>query len=223
VNTKVTLICECCSKPFEVPRHRRSVARCCSRKCWWRVLSVPLETRFLAKVDKDGPAPEHVPELGRCWVWTAATNWKGYGFLSRRTGEQRSTLAHRISWELAVGPIPEGLNVLHKCDRPSCCRPEHLFLGTLADNNRDMTAKGRHAKSGHPGFKRGDEHWARKTPDSVARGESSGGALITDETVRTIRNMAENGVQQKFIANKLGVSKYIVSRVVRRETWRHVA
>jgi hypothetical protein len=75
-----------------------------------------------------------------CWEWTGAHNPKGYGVM--RIGES-ARLAHRISYEVEHGKIPIGLNALHQCDNPGCVRPDHLFLGTLADNNADMDAKGR--------------------------------------------------------------------------------
>lgn len=101
--------------------------------------------RFWAKVNKDGPIPAHVPELGPCWVWTAALHRRGYGWF-RFNGTP--TLAHRVSWELTNGPIPDGLQVLHKCDNKPCERPDHFFLGTDADNMADKTAKGRGKTNG---------------------------------------------------------------------------
>lgn len=89
-----------------------------------------------------------------CWIWLAATNKKGYGLIQI---ERRFTRAHRVSWRIFRGAIPTGLAVLHRCDVRSCVNPSHLFLGTTADNNRDMVQKGRHGNSqkteclrGHP-------------------------------------------------------------------------
>jgi hypothetical protein len=89
-----------------------------------------------------------------CWEWDAMRDRKGYGILM--SGPKRLR-AHRISYEIHFGPIPDGLFILHRCDNPPCVNPAHLFLGTLADNNRDKTAKGRHhytkratCKRGHP-------------------------------------------------------------------------
>lgn len=76
-----------------------------------------------------------------CWEWTGARSAKGYGVLNVR---ETSRLASRVAWQLEHGKIPRGLYVLHKCDNPGCVRPSHLFLGTLADNNADMLAKGRY-------------------------------------------------------------------------------
>jgi hypothetical protein len=88
----------------------------------------------------------NVDRTGNCWLWTACRDRYGYGRLS---AEGRRYKAHRASWELHFGPIPEGKGVLHSCDNPPCVRPDHLFLGTQVDNIRDMIAKGRYVN----GFK----------------------------------------------------------------------
>lgn len=106
--------------------------------------------RFWSKVDKSG----------ECWNWTGARTapgWHGM-FASDATRAGRTmVLAHRHSWALANGPVPDGLNVLHRCDNAGCVRPDHLFLGTHSDNMRDRSAKGRAnnrlwtvCKRGHP-------------------------------------------------------------------------
>ena len=84
---------------------------------------------------------KHIQKTETCWLWTGAQINMHYGLL---TFKQRNYLAHRFSWILHYGPIPQGLQVLHDCDHPLCCRPNHLFLGTQADNMADMARKGRH-------------------------------------------------------------------------------
>jgi hypothetical protein len=104
----------------------------CNRHCQNQDKFRPPEVRFWEKVEKgDG-----------CWLWTAATNQQGYGrFSVDRVGTL--WLAHHFAWVLAYGDIPDGLWVLHHCDTPACVRPDHLWLGTVTDNVRDMIAKGR--------------------------------------------------------------------------------
>lgn len=103
---------------------------------------------FWSQVDKNGPAH---PVLGTpCWTWIGGSHAEfGYGLIRWRNApghENRPLLrAHRVAWEIAEGPVPDGLHVLHRCDNPPCVCPAHLFLGTDADNTADMMAKGRHS------------------------------------------------------------------------------
>lgn len=94
----------------------------------------PLAERFWAKVDRSSDG---------CWEWTGGRFDEGYGTI-RVAG--RSLKTHRVAWELVQGAIPEGLCVCHRCDNPPCCRPDHLFLGTREENNRDRDEKGRGAR-----------------------------------------------------------------------------
>lgn len=81
---------------------------------------------------------------GDCWVHPGERTAKGY---ARLDVDGRHHRAHRLAWELINGPIPPGMVICHKCDNPPCIRPSHLWLGTVAENNRDMVAKGRHFRS----------------------------------------------------------------------------
>ena len=101
--------------------------------------------RFFAKVDKNGPVPERIPhrppDLGPCWLWTAAlSKLTGYGRFKVAGMEKR---AHRVAFEIEHGSIPEGECVLHHCDNEPCVNHSHLFLGSHADNVADCIAKGR--------------------------------------------------------------------------------
>lgn len=81
-----------------------------------------------------------VGEPYSCWEWQCARQLNGYGHLSFH-GE--TTSAHRVAYELAHGPIPDGLIICHRCDNPPCCNPAHLFIGTHKDNTQDAVTKGR--------------------------------------------------------------------------------
>lgn len=96
----------------------------------------PLAVRFREKVG--------FPNSNGCKIWLAGKAHFGYGKIKSGGTFSPNLLAHRVAWMLANGPIPKGLCVLHKCDVPACVNPEHLFLGTKADNNEDKMCKGRH-------------------------------------------------------------------------------
>lgn len=100
----------------------------------------PIADRFWEKVQKsDG-----------CWTWTGSRYHNGYGYLHFGTRTERKPLrAHRVSWELHNGDILDGLWVLHRCDNPSCVRPDHLFLGDRKANMEDCSRKGRTCKIGY--------------------------------------------------------------------------
>lgn len=129
---------------------------------------------------------------GGCRIWTAAKDRDGYGFI-QQDGEKRR--AHRVAWELENGSIPDGIHVLHKCDTPSCVNPGHLFLGTIADNNRDKFEKRRQSA-----------------------GERHGRAKLSLDQVAEIR--AIRGERQKDIAATFGVSRSLVGMIQQGLIWR---
>jgi len=124
----------------------------------------PIE-RFWAKVDKTGD----------CWEWTGARFHHGYGLFYESASVR--TRAHRFAYETLAGPIPPGVLVLHRCDNPPCVRPEHLFLGTQADNVADMIAKGRIVSRGNGGGLYGDA-LARSLQTHCIRGHPLSGANL---------------------------------------------
>ena len=153
--------------------------------------------RFWIKVNKDGTVPEHMPHLGQCWIWTAGKLKDGYGHY-RFNG--KPCRAHRVSYELANGEIPVGFFVLHKCDNPVCVNPDHLVLGTVADNAKDMTRKGR---------------------GRYSYGEKNGQSKLTHEKVAKIRKMYSLGeVSQKRISEIFGVAESRINEIVNYKSWK---
>lgn len=102
---------------------------------------IPMIDRFWRSVDKNGPPPSHRPDLGQCWLWTGRPHANGRGLI--RETPTKKIWVHRYSWVVNRGTIPDGMLVLHHCDVPLCVRPDHLYLGTQADNGRDMSVRER--------------------------------------------------------------------------------
>lgn len=189
-----------------------------------------LASRFWEKVNKSGRVVR--PELGRCWEWIASTDRKGYGQImcATATGSKAPQRAHRISWMLHHVELPE-LCVLHRCDNRLCVRPDHLFLGTVGDNNRDMYAKGRGCVHGFTTesriaasakLPRGDSHYSRTNPERLARGERHGLTQLTEEQVKSIRVKRKAGARLRDLAVAYGISEPAVSAIATRRNWRHV-
>jgi len=130
-----------------------------------------------------------------CWLWTGVVNGWRYGRLGANRRERQ---AHRLSFRAFVGDIPSGLNVLHRCDTPECVNPDHLFLGTLADNVRDCIAKGRH-----------------KAPS----GEAQPNAKLTAAIVGELRRRSVGRGSVSAWAREFGVSRRAIRIALRGETW----
>lgn len=139
-----------------------------------------------------------------CWEWSGTSNAKGYGLvhLKRRSWPESTVSLHRLIYEICVEQIPEGFHVLHRCDNPSCLRPDHLFIGSNLDNIADKMAKGRH-----------------RSP----RGEMHGMAKMNSITVRMIRSRAAAGESYSSIARDIGFSSTQVSAVARGKSWSHLS
>lgn len=169
---------------------------------------------------------EKVQQTETCWSWTAAS-MNGYGLLQVA---RRPVRAHRLSWELHFGEIPEDMDVLHKCDNRGCVRPDHLYLGTDVENARDRVLRGRTARGARHGSQtkpesrpRGRQHWARQRPHEVPRGERCATSRLTEEVVRSMKAEYLHGdVSQAWLAKKYGLSLNHVGRIIRGEAWAHV-
>ena len=131
----------------------------------------------------------------------------GYGRILLGGKKGKTFGAHRISWFLAHGPIPDGLSVLHRCDNPPCVNPDHLFLGTQADNLRDMGEKRRSSP---------------QTKPELFRGSNNGRAKLNEQQVRDIRAMDES-LSNIAIAKQFGVSDVAIAFIRLGRTWKCVA
>lgn len=132
-----------------------------------------------------------------CWNWTDCLNNKGYGWVYWRGPDRMErTLAHRFSWEIHNGLIPDGLIIRHKCDNPKCVNPSHLESGTRLDNQRDMVERGR-----------------------SCTGTKNGVAKLTDDDIRAIR-ASDEGLTA--CGRRFGITYQNVWMIQTGRTWRHV-
>ena len=135
-----------------------------------------------------------------CHVWLGDTNDQGYGQITMK--DRSRVRAHRLAWERAHDrPIPDGMVIMHRCDVRCCVNPDHLQVGTQAENLKDMGRKGR-ARGG-------------------ARGEAQGSAKLTAEQVREIRRLSER-MSQEQIARRFSIDRSNVGLIVNRKAWKHV-
>ena len=149
-------------------------------------MAVPAKNRFWGRVEK-------TPE---CWLWTGYTNQDGYGRIMASGGP---VTTHRLSWEIANGPIPDGMCVCHKCDNPPCVRPSHLFLGTQIKNIKDRDKK-----------------------DRVAHGVNSYRHKLSPEKVLRMRAMRNSGMGYLEIGEAFGVNDSAAWKAVNGSNWRRV-
>jgi hypothetical protein len=134
-----------------------------------------LKERFESKI-------EMIPESW-CWIWTGATHKAGYGMVQLKN-PRRVTTAHRVSWEIYKGAIPPGLHVLHRCDVYPCVNPEHLFLGTNEDNQKDMITKKRDKKFS----KLSDEQISKIRQDDRPQPQIAKDFNVSQQHVSSIKN-----------------------------------
>jgi len=153
------------------------------------------EARFWAKVHK-------LNEPDGCWVWIAGQTKDMYGKFSIYKDKKCIDIrAHHYSWQLHIGrPVPKSMVICHKCDKPYCVNPTHLFIGTTQDNTKDRDNKNRQAK-----------------------GEKINFAKLTAKEVKEIRELyllKLYTIQQ--LSNSYGISYSSIAKIIRKETWKHI-
>lgn len=192
----VKRICQSCQTDFMA--EQREVNRGAAKYC-----SISCGMKFRNSLNPGNPIEIFYKNISRdhhsdgCWIYKRLEN-TGYGSI---TIKRKSVRAHRFSYILYFGQIPDGMLVCHKCDRPSCVAPDHLFLGSSKDNRQDMIKKGR------GNFPRGN-----KQPSSV----------LNDEKVHEIKLKLLNGERTIDIAKEYLVKRNVVTDIKRNKNWKHV-
>lgn len=188
-----TAICSKCGREFATFPSWGDRAFC-SRRCFL-TYERPPELWFWARVSRSASM--------KCWEWQGSLNGDGYGLVKVSHRDTDGFVvkwycdkAHRVSWRLENGDIPDGTSVLHRCDNRRCVNPSHLFLGTLADNMTDRNAKGRQAaRERHPRAK------------------------LTQSEVSEIRNARQAGETQVSLASRFCVSRRTIRSILDGQTW----
>lgn len=148
-----------------------------------------------------------------CWIWTGALMPNGYGafYVGRNWRHSRKgtmDYAHRVSWTLKFGSIPNGKSILHSCDNRRCVNPNHLWVGTQKDNVRDMLSKGRFGGGALRGL----------------FGTANPASKLTEDDVRAVRSCYSTGRWgYRRLAEMFGVTPVAIKKIVLRRTWKHVA
>lgn len=188
-----------------------------------------------------------IKKTDSCWLWAGSVDGCGYGMVAfHNSGKRYSCRVHRVMWSEVNGGIPDQMRVLHKCDNPPCCNPDHLFLGSQKDNVDDMWKKNRanpqygdrNGSRLHPESRpRGDAHYSRIKPERLARGSRNGSVtkpekrpkgtghwkcFLDEATVLEIRAIRKTGLTYKAIADRFNLSKSHVACIITRRLWKHL-
>lgn len=185
-------VCATCGGSYYVPPSRRANSKYCSMACFSKAdkpwLRKDLADRFWEKVEK----------TATCWLWTGALLKKAGGYGSIRI-DGKALRAHRVAYELVVGPIPDGMLLRHSCDTPRCVNPDHLIPGYSLENTKDALDRGR-----------------------FVVGEGHKRAKLTNHASNTIRAALAAGVPGAYLARQFGVSPATISMIKTGKKWKYV-
>jgi HNH endonuclease len=190
---QVEVSCKNCSKKYFVSEGiiANGHGKFCSRKCKHDSMVIPLKDRFFSSIG--------LKNDNGFMLWILSTNKDGYG--KTCDDNNKHVLAHRVAYEFAFGPIPDGMQVLHKCDNPPCCNPEHLFLGTHGNNMGDKAEKRRSYRPS---------------------GEKNVNARLSEKDVLEIIDMKKQGFSGKEISRVKKVCEGAVSSICSGKSWKHI-
>ena len=200
-------ICETCGIEFNWYRRDGRKPRICSHKCrsgivktwmsphgfsWKNISQEQMEKQLRICFD------ERVEKTEDCWIWTGSKISRGYGSF-HSDGTNKRISAHRLSWTIHNGKIPEGLVVRHKCNNPICVNPDHLELGTLKDNSADRIAAG-----------------------NSGVGSKNNLASLNEEKVKEIKSLLKIGLSGAEIGRRFDVTRTCINAIKKARTWKHV-
>lgn len=198
--------CLSCKKEFNWKKqHKNYIRKFCCHKCalifnnekqkkWTYATEEERIEMMRVKFEKS------VIKKNGCWDWKGYKDKYGYTYISGfRDMKKYHIRGNRVSWEIHYGKIPENILVCHKCDNPSCTNPEHLFLGTIRENNEDRTIKNRQSK-----------------------GENVPGHILKELEVKEIKKKLKEKVCQRRIAEEYKVSYATICMIKKGKTWKHV-
>lgn len=188
--SKIPMNCLRCGRTFFpfIQSAKHGAQKYCGRAC--RYVALPLSDRFW----------KYANRAEGCWIWSGPRDQDGYGVIGACPCQGKNIRASHAAWRLHFGDIPEGKRICHKCDKPPCVNPDHLFLGTDAENHADAAKKGRHLP-----------------------GELNHGSKLTVEAVIEIRRRYQSGDSYSHLGRIYGVTSEAISYIVRRKTWKHIA
>lgn len=148
-----------------------------------------------------------IAQSSGCWEWMRSKKPAGYGTI---WDNRKLTTVHRVAYRLWVGPIPDGLCVLHRCENPCWCNPYHLFLGTYKDNRIDCVSKGRHGGITHP--------------EAFLRGTQNPRSKLDDHKVLEIKRLlTDPEFTQRGVAKIFSVSNQTICDIANGKHWRHIS